>query len=114
MESTEKRSLRAVAAYSSGARRDARRRVISQPLRRAVFKLIERAEECTDLNSSMHTFRQNHFGRLQGGLTQTKRSILAKAARSKKNSWFKSVSWMGGVADDIVRLTQKPMKVFGK
>lgn len=36
------------------------------------------------------------------GITPESRLILGKAARTKKAGWFKSVSWMEGVARDIV------------
>lgn len=45
-------------------------------------------------------------------LDHTKRSILVKAARSKKNSWFKSVSWMEGVADEIVAADEEADEDF--
>lgn len=55
---------------------------------------------------------ESHIGSESGGklkladcksdLTKEKREVLAKAARSKKNSWFKTVGWMEAVAEDIV------------
>ena len=39
---------------------------------------------------------------LIGASLEENRGILGKASRSKKNSWFKTVTWMEGVARDIV------------
>jgi putative ATP-dependent endonuclease of the OLD family len=73
----------------------------------AVFKLIERAEELhsSELIDDHITFESAGSLSLiecKSDLNQTKRLILAKAARSKKNSWFKTVSWMEAVVDNIV------------
>jgi putative ATP-dependent endonuclease of OLD family len=73
----------------------------------AVVKLIVRAEELHGTELIEEHISSESLGALilaecKSGLDQTKRSILGKAARSKKNSWFKTVSWMEGVADDIV------------
>jgi hypothetical protein len=74
---------------------------------KGVVKLLMRAVELhgEDLIDS-------HIGSESGGnlrladcksdLTTEKRETLASAARSKKNSWFKTVGWMEAVAEDIV------------
>ncbi len=73
----------------------------------AVFNLIGRAEELHGTELISEHISSESLGALtlaecKTDLTQDKRAILAKAARSKKNSWFKSVAWMEGVSADIV------------
>jgi putative ATP-dependent endonuclease of the OLD family len=83
----------------------------------AVFKLIERAEELhgtelIDAHISSESLGALTLAECKSDLDHTKRSILAKAARSKKNSWFKSVSWMEGVADEIVAADEEADEDF--
>jgi hypothetical protein len=72
-----------------------------------VVKLVLRAVELHG-----EDLIESHIGSESGGklkladcksdLTKEKREMLASAARSKKNSWFKTVGWMEAVAEDIV------------
>lgn len=39
---------------------------------------------------------------LENGITRESRTVLGKAARTKKAGWFKSVTWMEDVARDII------------
>jgi hypothetical protein len=38
----------------------------------------------------------------RNGISVKSRAILGEAARTRRAGWFKSVSWMEGVARDIV------------
>ncbi|MBB4427866.1 hypothetical protein GGD66_006449 [Bradyrhizobium sp. CIR48] len=73
----------------------------------AVLSLLARAEglhgeELIDAHISSESLGALSLGDCKTDLSETNRNILAKAARSKKNSWFKSVRLMEGVAEDIV------------
>jgi putative ATP-dependent endonuclease of the OLD family len=73
----------------------------------AVLSLLARAErlhgeELIDAHISSESLGALSLGDCKTDLSETNRKILAKAARSKKNSWFKSVGLMEGVAEDIV------------
>lgn len=78
----------------------------------AVNKLIDRAielhgEELVNehIKSASQNERDLNTIRTEartGSITTTSRLILGKAARTKKAGWFKSVTWMEGVAHDIV------------
>jgi len=77
-----------------------------------VNKLIDRAVELHGeelVNDHIKSVSQNakdlntiRTEVLIDGITPESRLILGKAARTKKAGWFKSVSWMEGVASDIV------------
>jgi hypothetical protein len=73
----------------------------------AVFKLVARAVELHGEDLIEAHIQSASSGRLkltdcQSQLTAEKRGVLAKASRTKKNAWFKTVGWMEGVGEDIV------------
>jgi predicted ATPase len=78
----------------------------------AVLKLVERAVELHGeelVNEHIKSASQNakdlHGVRTEGsgnGISPQTRQILGKAARTKKNGWFKSVSWMENIARDVI------------
>jgi putative ATP-dependent endonuclease of OLD family len=72
-----------------------------------VFKLVARAAELHGEDLIEAHIQSASSGKLkladcQSKLTAEKRQALAKAARTKKNAWFKTVGWMEGVGHDIV------------
>jgi len=74
---------------------------------RAVQKLLSRAEELhgedlVDAHIGSESGGKLKLADCKSGLTKDKREIMAKAARHKKNSWYKTVGWMEGVAQDVV------------
>jgi len=83
-----------------------------------VFKLLSRAEELHGEDLIDDHIRSESAGKLtladcKTNLTKEKREMLARAARKKKNSWFKTVGWMEGVAEEIVLADQIEDQEFG-
>jgi putative ATP-dependent endonuclease of the OLD family len=83
----------------------------------AVAKLLLRAvelhgEELIEAHIDSESGGKLKLADCKSDLTTEKREILAKAARRKKNSWFKTVGWMEGVAEDIVAPDRDPDEGF--
>jgi putative ATP-dependent endonuclease of the OLD family len=82
-----------------------------------VFKLLSRAEELHGEDLIDDHIRSVSAGKLKladcrTNLTKEKREMLAQAARKKKNSWFKTVGWMEGVAEEIVTADENTDQEF--
>lgn len=73
----------------------------------AVQRLIDRAielhgEDLIEAHISSESLGALSLAECKADASKTNRTILGRASRSKKNSWFKSVSWMEDVARDII------------
>ena len=73
----------------------------------AVHLLLERAvdihgEELIAAHVDAASFGTMSLADCRGPVTDHVRTTLADAAKSKKNSWFKTVGWMEEVARDII------------
>lgn len=78
----------------------------------AIVGLIDRAKELTEEGSVAKHIETRSNGKvklvdieieyLDSGFSHESKKLLGQAARSKKGSWFKSISRMEGVAHDII------------
>jgi putative ATP-dependent endonuclease of the OLD family len=73
----------------------------------AVHKLLERAveihgEELIAAHIDGASNGATSLADCRGPVTTATRTLLAESAKTKKNSWFKTVSWMGEAARDII------------
>lgn len=74
---------------------------------RGVSKLLEQAiafhgDEIIDANIRSESTGQFTLERCRAQISWEARTTLGKASRTKKNGWFKSVTWMEAVGRDIV------------